>query len=340
MSKRVAIKSSVFHTPWAEYASIELESNTLSVSVLPQFGGKIVSIRRKADSAEFLLAAQQPYRTPALDDSFASSDLGGFDECFPSVNLVKRANRYDIPDHGDLWRRPWTIEEAADSLLLGVDAVSVPARLRRRLSVDDGIVTLDYELTNTGKTAFSYLYAAHPLFRVEDGDRILLPQGINQVRLEGWTLDERAKNSVLTWPVAALHSAQTEYDLSLIRPLSENSAAKIFAGPLRLGRAGLYRSQLRVGITVSFDPQYAPYLGIWISHGAWPFEQRPTSHYTVALEPTTAPCDSIEEAEKEGTCRILGANATVRWRTSFSVSPFDDCKQFQDFVDYGHLGPI
>ena len=58
------------------------------------------------------------------------------------------------------------------------------------------------------------------------------------------------------------------HDLSSIGPSDGKSAAKVFAGPLNTGRAGLYRPQLRTGIMVSFDVRKLPYLGVWICHGA------------------------------------------------------------------------
>jgi hypothetical protein len=154
---------------------------------------------------------------------------------------------------------------------------------------------ISYELHNRGDVPHSFVYAAHPLLQVDEGDRILLPEEVDRVRLEGWTLDNRPPGVSLNWPRVEIGLNAT-HDLSSIGALDGKSATKIFAGPFSTGRAGLYRSKLRSSVMLSFDVRQLPYLGVWICHGAWPNKSTPTGHYTVALEPTSSPYDSLKMA--------------------------------------------
>ncbi|MES2394082.1 MAG: DUF4432 family protein [Acidobacteriota bacterium] len=322
------IKAATWQTPWGAHPSLELDNGALVVTLLPQFGGKIVSIRRSSDSAEFLLQPQQPYRAPGIADDFANSDRGGFDDCFPSVSPIRHGDEISTPDHGDLWRLPWKASSIGDSIVLTVDAVSVPVTVQRRISLKAQTLHFDYDLHNFGNTRTSFLYAAHPLLQVEQGDRVLLPAEVERVRLEGWNLDDRPPGTFLDWPITALQPSGVLYDLSSVGPSDGISAAKIFAGPFKTGRAGLYRPKLRTGVIISFNAQQLPYLGLWISHGAWPMESAPTGHYTVAIEPTTAPYDSAEKAESAGLATVLDPGSSMSWRYSLSIAEVRDIGEF------------
>src|SRR5215831_1151894 len=75
------------------------------VTVLPDFGGKIASIR--IGDLELLQAPLAPItpRTPRM--AFDEGDASGWDECLPSVAecvVETQAGPAEIPDHGDLWR--------------------------------------------------------------------------------------------------------------------------------------------------------------------------------------------------------------------------------------------
>jgi len=333
MSMDTVIKASTWRTPWGAHPSLELENGVLIVTILPQFGGKIVSIRRSADAAEFLLQAQQPYKTFGAKGDFAESDRGGFDECFPSVSPIYSGGQISIPDHGDLWRIPWTATPAGNSLLLKVNAFSMPVTFQRRITLKDETLFFDYELHNFGHKRLSFLYAAHPLLQIEDGDRIVLPCEVKRVVLEGWTLDDRPAHTFLNWPTTKLNVSEEMRDLSSVGPLDGKSAAKLFADPLETGRAGLYRSKLRAGVHFSFNVHQLPYLGLWISHGAWPRASTSTGHYAVAIEPTTAPHDSLEDANVAGLSTVLEPGSRMCWEFSLTVAEIGNMEEFRRIVE-------
>src|SRR5947209_7672638 len=178
--------------------NVLIQAGDCSVTVLPRFGGKISSI--KVRGHELLQAPLAPVAPRTRTMTFDEGDASGWDECLPSVaacTVTSEAGSADIPDHGDLWRVEWEkaeIRETANaeghaSVALRGQSFSLPLVLERSLAlteVDGGWrLDIDYRLTNTGPAVVPWSWAAHPLFVAEAGDRLVLPDSIQSLRLEG-----------------------------------------------------------------------------------------------------------------------------------------------------------
>ena len=89
--------------PLAQSENVLIQAGECSVTVLPQFGGKIASIRiQERELLQQPLAAVAP-RTRTM--TFEAGDASGWDECLPSVAACRvktEAGVAAIPDHGDL----------------------------------------------------------------------------------------------------------------------------------------------------------------------------------------------------------------------------------------------
>src|SRR4051812_16779214 len=100
----------------------QLEDAQCSLIVLPDLGGKIVSIRSKSTGVEFLWQdPTRPYRRPIYADEFGNYDASGFDECFPTIAPAPYPEApwasIAIPDHGELWCTPWRSEQLDEQTL-------------------------------------------------------------------------------------------------------------------------------------------------------------------------------------------------------------------------------
>ncbi len=297
---------------------LTLENTALCVRMMPRMGGKLVSIVARSwdGEHELLHPPIHPYNTATSTSSFELSDAGGWDECLPSVGACTYGGA-EIPDHGDVWRRPWETVVKHDAVLAHVSAYSAPLRFSRWMSLDGATMHLRYAVTNTGVHGVDFLWCAHPLFQVQEGDRIVLPETVHEVRVEGSSLAELPADLV-SWPHAQLNNGQ-RIDLSMVGPRDGATSCKLFAGPLDAGWCGLYRASLKLGIVLRFDPGQTPYAGLWISHGAWPENGGMQTQYTVALEPTTAPCDALDEAARRGQAQHLLPQAEFSWPLQLEV---------------------
>lgn len=310
--------------------TLSLENDLLKVQILPEFGGKIVSLRSVRTGEEFLLPPINGYARVSSLAEFSASDGGGFDECLPSVAACESiAGESPIPDHGDLWQIPWHVDSAEGTIVLHAESTSRPLRLTRRATLEDATLVLEYDLFNFSDTPTIWLWSAHPLLRVTAGDRIVLPDGIEDVAVEYSAGGFFARGASIPWPIAMSLSGITT-DLSTVSETDGKTAHKLFA---RLGGSGwgaLYRREFGQGLVVKFDPNALPFLGMWICSGAWPSfgEAR---QYTVALEPTTSDGDSLESAMRNGTSRTLNAREHSYWRLEFQLIGASESVDFGSF---------
>ena len=309
--------------------NVLIQCGDCRLDLLPHLGGKITSIR--VGSSELLQAPLAPPapRTPTM--SFDASDASGWDECLPSVAACQvrtAAGIREIPDHGDLWRVAWRLLEnpshknlsdktgaarengksvrkngaaVAQGVTLEGECFSLPLALQRTVALaktEKGWrIDLDYRVKNVGNVSAPWSWAAHPLFAAEAGDRVELPASIASLRLEGSAggrLGQRG--DTVAWPLAAAGSG-AQVDLGLFPAESSRVAEKLFAGPLqaRENWCLLHRPRAGLRIRFAFDPGATPYLGLWICAGGWP-ERKGPKQMCVAVEPATAPVDSLAEA--------------------------------------------
>jgi galactose mutarotase-like enzyme len=293
----------------AEKENVLIQTGACTVTVLPEFGGKIASIR--IGGRELLQAPLAPIEPRSQTMSFDAGDASGWDECLPSVaacTVLTGAGLARIPDHGDLWRVGWKEQRtgngeqgAGTNHSLRGQCFSLPLVLDRTLELSEDLggwrLDLRYTLTNTGPSAVPWSWAAHPLFVAEAGDRIILPDSIHSLRLEGSGANRLGKNGdMVDWPVAKLSGGGTT-DLRIAQAPDSGIGDKLFAGPLAPAEnwCTLERPSVRLRIKVGFDTAATPYLGLWICYGGWP--DRPGPKQTcVAMEPATAPVDSLAEA--------------------------------------------
>jgi galactose mutarotase-like enzyme len=302
-----------------EKENVVIAAGSCSVTLLPLLGGKIASIRVKdRELLQKPLAALGP-RTQTM--SFDASDASGWDECLPSVSACAvntPTGAAEIPDHGDLWRVAWqpASTQNGSSITLRGECFSLPLALQRLIELtetDRGWhLRLDYTLTNTGDFATPWAWAAHPLFAVEAGDTVVLPSSITTARIEGSGGGRLGQaNDSIAWPVAALaHGGQT--DLQVVQSAQSGVGDKLFAGPLAPEEnwCELHRPGAGLFIRVRFDSAATPYLGLWLCYCGWPERPGPKQN-CVALEPTTAPVDSL--AKPGPWSRTLSPGQSASW---------------------------
>ncbi|MFL6426721.1 MAG: hypothetical protein ACJ71S_00645 [Acidobacteriaceae bacterium] len=286
-----------------------LESADIRVEVVPALGGKFISLYSKRTSTEWLLPPLRPHAEAETTGGFEGWDGGGFDECLPTVAQTETA-----PDHGELWRYVWQEEAAENEVPLHTTALGGAIVVERCARLEGSSLLLDYAVENRSDTPQTLLYSAHPLLRVEPGDRILLPAEVREVLLEGSAGDRLGKRGDhIAWPVP-----KQGCDLSVMGPPDGLQADKVFAGPLRDGWCALARPSLDEALELTFTSDVLPYLGLWICRAAWP-DSGAAKQYTVAFEPASSPNDSLADAERDETAWRLGPGERRAWSLRFRI---------------------
>ncbi len=318
--------------------NVVIQSGDCSLLLWPALGGKIASLRVR--DHELLQAPLHPYAPRNSTMGFAEADASGWDECLPSVgqcSIPTAAGTSKIPDHGDLWRVPWQIlDTTSDSATLRARCFSLPLQLTRSLILSPissspsagWKLQLLYSLTNLGAFDVPWSWSAHPLFAVLPGDQVRLPDSARSLHVEG-SAGKRlgSHGDAVSWPIAQLKGSGPDafvpLDLSIAQDSSTGIGDKLSAGPLEQGWASLDRPSVGLRLTVRFDPRVTPYLGLWLCYGGWPEEEGP-KQVCVALEPATAPVDSL--AETGAWSRSLQPGDTVTWFMDLEISPLPETR--------------
>ena len=298
--------------------NVVIRAGACTLALIPSLGGKLASLRVGSD--ELLQSPIHPYAARTRTMGFQEADASGWDECLPSVaecSLETEAGTASVPDHGDLWRVPWQVLDASDdSATLRANCFSLPLQLTRSVILSESPtgwrLQLLYSLTNLGAYNVPWSWAAHPLFVADQGDRIFLPESIQTLRVEGSGANRLGVNGdTVAWPLART-AAGAKADLSIAPSSDSGFGDKLFTGQLSPSDnwAALERKRLGLRLTVKFDPSLTPYLGLWLCYGGWPGGQG-KQQVCVALEPTTAPVDSL--ATPGPWSRSLEPGETVTW---------------------------
>src|SRR6478672_7148868 len=134
------------HTLVGSWPAVVLQNDAMRVAVIPEIGGKIISLVSRRTGREWLWKNPQlPLRKPPADATdFGAFDAGGWDEVFPTVTPCRVptsawGNR-TLTDHGELWYRPWQLVAAGAGWQTGAT---------RKLAVGDPHLPFRFERTLT-----------------------------------------------------------------------------------------------------------------------------------------------------------------------------------------------
>ena len=170
-----------------------------------------------------------------------------------------------------------------------------------------------YNVTNTSDVTLPYMWSQHALLAVAPGDDIVLPGvervSVTHLKSEGAT---RAATTI-AWPDHELNLAPRRLD-AVVGP-DARFAGKFYARVDRPFCASIGNATGR--LELSWDAEILPYVGIWLNYGAWPINEQSSHH--IAIEPTTAPVDSLAEAIAAGSQVQLPARGSHSWSTTLRL---------------------
>jgi galactose mutarotase-like enzyme len=311
--------------------AVVLTNDAMEVIVLPELGGKILSLKSRATARNWLW--QNPFlrlhRPPPDVSSYGPYDFGGWDEVFPTVDPCRVLNSAwsarPLTDHGELWCRPWRILETkcardgSGTLVMGVDDPNLPCCFERTLtlSTDDSLLTADYKLENRSEAPMPFIWAAHPLLAIEPGDSVHLSTGTRMTSTASVNLKFSPNCDSFAWPLATLADGK-QIDFSYIPAADAGYAAKLFAQIRAPGSIEVEHAKSTERLKLAFDPAITPYVGMWMNFAAWSGADTPP-YFNVGIEPTSCNSDNLERAFLGGQASMLRPGQTRRWKLSVQL---------------------
>jgi hypothetical protein len=319
--------ATLVETRAGEHACLHIQTEHLSVEVLPEIGAKVLSLLWKPSGREHLW--RQPgreLRRPYYGAPFDQYDISGWDECFPSIGEVHYPDGpwkgIIVPDHGELWSQPWQWEWRKQTLRMWVDSVRFGYHFERSLDfAGSDHIAIHYRVANPTPFPFRALWSMHPFFTVSPSSRVLLPSGVSVVT--ELSMGDRAGPylSRNPWPMMQDQSVRDgshkEIDLSIMGPRHQNYAEKLFSTLLPEGWSALYDAATGEFIAFTFDPTEVPFMGICQIRDGWPSEGE--SAFTTILEPCTGWPDRLDVAAERGAHQVIPARGEKSWRVILHI---------------------
>ena len=313
---------------------IRLQNSCLSVSVLPQLGGKIYEIVDLRSGRDWLWKNPHiPLRRPQPDMLYDRElDSGGWDEILFSVKPctvdLPNGQQMSAGDHGVLVGIPWRLvhasaESSGEAVCeLHADGQSPSFLLRRRISIDaeQPKIVIEYTLNNTGDIQWPWLWCAHPLIAVEYGMHIGLQEGQAIYLNPASAADADRVNGGQFWPMLRSPDGRST-NLAVIfkEPTNpESFSTKVFVR---------FRNKVCVStpedvesFSIEYDERDLPWLGLWINKKAWSgCGSEP--YLNLGVEPATAPHDTLAEAVSLGCADYLQPGESRSWTLGVYLKP-------------------
>jgi hypothetical protein len=298
-------------------AALAIENAHLRMLVIPELGGKVISLVRRPSGYEFLWRHPgRSLRPAAYGADFAAYDISGWDECFPSIAEVVYPKEpwtgTVVPDHGELWTLPWHYQVEVDTLRMWTHSVRFAYHFQRTFHfTPSGGIDLAYEVSNPTPFPLHGFWSMHPFFNVTPASRLLLPQGI-RVRVEistDWRIAPFLGES--PWPLAVDRRHNQPVDLSVMGAPDQGTIEKLYTTPLPEGWAALYHPDDEHFLAFTFDRDEIPFMGICQMRGGWPSTGEPS--YSLILEPCNGWPDRLDLAIDRGAGLVVPGGGTLRW---------------------------
>ena len=305
---------------------ISLENKLIKVILLPEIGGKIKELINLESGTQFLLDNQRPdgmYTMENYGSDFSNFDVSGFDDCFPTIDpctinsLKDKYSEYCLPDHGEVWSRPWKFSVSDNSVNLTITGKVFKYLLTKQYRLEENRIIITYTVKNLSIEAFPYIWSAHPLLKVSKGARIILPKEVELMYLNWASNPAIGKHGdIIQWPF--ILGGESKEDYSIVKDKVHNLAFKCYTNELMDGYAGVYLPEKKESIFFSFDPKVNPYLGLWLCYGGWPPDNE-NKHFTIGLEPSNGRPDSLAEAVKNHEYSIINEFSENKWELEISI---------------------
>jgi hypothetical protein len=274
---------------------VVVESPSLTATVLPDRGGRISSLRT-GSGVELLAQNAALSPVPPRWGSFTDADMCGWDECIPTVDACRLPDGAALPDHGEAWSCDW--HPHGDGWW-GFTSRTLPYAFSRRIAPSRDGLHLEYRATATQAYPVAFLWAAHPQFDAPSGTWVELRGEVETV-VDALTGTEET----LAWD---------DRTAGLVG-LPSGGCRKVYLRPDECvpGAALVRPDGLR--LTMSWDPELVPYLGLWFDNGA--YARGPV----IAIEPSTGWYDRADRAVENGRVSMVSPGVPYDWWISLEVN--------------------
>lgn len=285
---------------------VSLESEKLSVMILPEIGFKIGALRYKPKEMELLARPlgfenvkdqSRLYQRAYPGAPFSAYDVSGIDDCIPTVKECSIRDLGHFADHGDAWSRAWNVFEedrTTRSMKAYFRLSAIPLYFERHVQLKDDGLLLSYRLLNESVEERPWMWSLHDLCHFE-------PDAI---------LDWKGTHDVFN----AQNGKPFSFPVEKMKNLKSDEAFRFYVpDPLEEGEASITYPSQGVRLRLLWDATQFPYFGGWINPGGYP------SPKAIALSPSNGYFDSLARAIAEKKVGHIAPGEEILWQIRLQV---------------------
>lgn len=271
---------------------VHLYNSRCTLTIAPEIGGRIVSIRLHDTDDELLwhnpaLALSSSPPGTAYDPHF----FGGIDEILP-CDMPEVIDGIAYPDHGELWTTPLSVEMDGTALVMqGSLPLSGLHYVRRmELSRDCAEIISQYHIHNPTDKPRHFLWKMHAAVSSQPGDIIICPAHSGQALDLAYSTCSSMQP--FDWPVV------DGRDKSVAVP-ADGTCEFLSLYDLTDGRVEWRSLQRGISFLYRFDHTVFPAVCLFQSFGGL------NGHYTTVFGPETNIPVSVNDAIAGNQCFVL-----------------------------------
>jgi len=273
-----------------------VRSANLEALFLPQDGGKMVSLKDTEGNEYLEQAPGAEYLPLAYNGSYIEAECSSFDDMFPTIDPWAPSEGefagVEYPDHGEVCRMPAEFRFDGETLCMRSASRQFKTVFSKRIRAEeDGSIVVDYRIENNGKDDFAFLWAAHCMFKGEDGAEAMVSYP------DDAPMNLRFGNPELLGCRKMDYASGEAYKFFYSEKIAEPEGYVAVKYP-STGKA----------IWLKFDADKIPYIALWMNNGEF------KGMHNIAAECITSPKD-IPDAS----CPKIPAGGAYTFTIRFEV---------------------
>jgi len=298
-------------TCYKDVEAVQLKTEKLTATYLPELGGKCASLRDTATGKEYLEQDKgNAYRKLEYGGDYVAAECSAFDDMFPSINECYY-DRFpwkgvEIPNHGELCGLKWQHEIKNDTLRLWTFSPRFGYCFEKTITEGrEGRILVNYRVKNNTQFELDFIYAPHCMIAAEEGGRLVLPgiqDGESGTLIFSTNPKHGAYGSPFMWQ-------STENGVT---PASREQYKFFFDKPQTFGRIE-YQYPDGNAVAMEYEGQKLPYLAFWVNYNVL------HDLCNVCFEPCSGSFDRPDLARKRGQYSVLPAYGEFSWFISFNA---------------------
>ena len=274
------------------------ENNFIQFKIVPDLGGKILSIFNKDLGKEFLWRNENlQLQTHQAGADYDANFYGGIDELIPN-DIPENVDGNEYPDHGELWTTSLKYEIHKDSITVFGKLKLSGLYYKKTVTLDAQmpIIHLAYNIKNESAYQRNFLWKLHAAVAIEEGDKLITTAQKAKVVDPAYT---RFNNlNEFKWPLIEGIDAS-------IAPAKNNSTDFFYLYDVQQAEMKFLSDKGKHLFSYNYDKKVFPYQWYFASYGGF------LNHYTVVLEPSSGMPMSVNDARDKMQCTVLKPNEEI-----------------------------